>query len=98
MVHPIMAQLRELRREKKLRQIHIADAVGYNHKSLSMWETGAVSPTLLHLADYADFLGMELCLIHKKSKGKKHARTESRPDTQTDTTSGTDQSIDGSGI
>lgn len=47
--------IRELRKEKNLRQEQLAEAMGVSTASVSKWETGQCAPELTVLMDLADF-------------------------------------------
>ena len=56
-----------LRKERKLTQIELAEAVGYSDKTVSKWETGESVPNVETLVALADFYGVSLDVLTKGS-------------------------------
>lgn len=52
--------IRELRRQKNLRQEQLAEAMGVSTASISKWETGQCAPELTALLELADFFEVSL--------------------------------------
>lgn len=67
--HPIVQELRRIRRDSKLSQGALANTIGINQNSIAYRETGRVSPLLSHLSAWAEALGYELALRPKDGKG-----------------------------
>ena len=51
-------RLKELRKEKKLTQAKVAEALGITQQSYARWENGKVTPTSEKLAQIAKFYGV----------------------------------------
>lgn len=64
----VMRTLVEIRKEKKLRQVDIARALGVGQPAVSELEGGLTSPRLDTLARYADALGMTLTITLEESE------------------------------
>ena len=52
--------LKEIRLEKNVSQIKLAEAIGVSKGIVSMWETGQREPTLSSLVSLADYFGVSL--------------------------------------
>ena len=53
-------RLRELREDRDLRQIDVANATGIDQKTLSNYETGKTAADMYSLIKIADFFGVSL--------------------------------------
>lgn len=56
----VMARLRRLREDERLRQCDLADRIGVTRETVAMWESGKRQPTLSMLHRYVHALGGEL--------------------------------------
>ncbi|MBE5755087.1 MAG: helix-turn-helix transcriptional regulator [Clostridiales bacterium] len=52
--------LKEIRLEKNVSQVKLAEAIGVSKGIISMWETGQREPTLSSLVSLADYFGVSL--------------------------------------
>ena len=52
--------LKEIRLEKNVSQVKLAEAIGVSKGIVSMWETGQREPTLSSLVSLADYFGVSL--------------------------------------
>ncbi|MBQ7918177.1 MAG: helix-turn-helix transcriptional regulator [Clostridia bacterium] len=52
--------LKEIRLEKNVSQVKLAEAIGVSKGIVSMWETGQREPTLSSLVLLADYFGVSL--------------------------------------
>ncbi|HIX50236.1 MAG TPA: helix-turn-helix domain-containing protein [Candidatus Borkfalkia faecavium] len=53
-------RLKELRKERGLGQIALAQKLGVGKSIISLWETGACEPTLSNLIKIAKFFGVSI--------------------------------------
>ena len=60
--HPIVAQLRSVRRSRDILQRDLEARTGYQRERLSQWEQGHRVPNLTHLTDWANALGYDVVL------------------------------------
>ena len=59
-------RLRTIRRQRKLTQAKVAEALGYAPEYVSRVETGSLSPSWRFLVGFANFLGMPVArLLHE---------------------------------
>lgn len=54
----ISYRLKELRKERKLTQVKVAEALGITQQSYARWENGKVTPTSEKLTQIAKFYGV----------------------------------------
>ena len=59
-VHPLVVQLRNLRKAKRLTLEGLSVALGYNAYTIGRWERGDMPPTLFALDAWAQALGVKL--------------------------------------
>ena len=52
--------LKEIRLEKNVSQVKLAESIGVSKGIVSMWETGQREPTLSSLVSLADYFGVPL--------------------------------------
>lgn len=52
--------LKEIRLEKNVSQVKLAETIGVSKGIISMWETGQREPTLSSLVALADYFGVSL--------------------------------------
>ena len=64
-VHPVIRALEKRRRELRITQRVLAARLGYNLSSVSNWERGRNQPSLRHVSDLAEALGLELTVAAK---------------------------------
>lgn len=55
-----MNRIRDLREDRDLRQIDVANATGIDQKTLSNYETGKTNPDSYSLIKLADFFGVSI--------------------------------------
>lgn len=55
-----MNRIRNLREDRDLRQIDVAEATGIDQKTLSNYETGKTNPDSFALVKLADFFGVTI--------------------------------------
>jgi transcriptional regulator with XRE-family HTH domain len=60
-----MQMLKERRKALGWSQQRVADLMGVQQSSISTWEGGLSSPTLIFLLQYADALGMKVKVLEK---------------------------------
>lgn len=65
----IGANIRKIRRGKKLSQDELSYEAGINRGHLSLIENGRVNPTILHLDQIATALGVPIAALLKGYKG-----------------------------
>lgn len=53
MIKTFCERLKELRKEKNLSTIELADILGVGHSTVSRWENGVMTPTIDHLYNIA---------------------------------------------
>jgi transcriptional regulator with XRE-family HTH domain len=63
--HPIVAELRKIRRAKEISQDAVGAALGKCSSQVSFYESGTNSPKLAMICSWADFLGYEIKLVRK---------------------------------
>jgi transcriptional regulator with XRE-family HTH domain len=67
MTHPIVKELKKIRREQRCSQDALGALSGINSRShINKLESGRTSPTLMTLAKWADVLGYEIALKAKQ--------------------------------
>ena len=66
-IDPLVAELRVLRRLRKLRAVDVAEEAGVDVSSISLWENGHKAPIIYHLRAYANACGYDLALIPRES-------------------------------
>ena len=52
--------LKEIRLEKNVSQVKLAESIGVSKGIVSMWETGQREPTLSSLVSLADYFGVSI--------------------------------------
>jgi transcriptional regulator with XRE-family HTH domain len=57
---PLVEHLRRVRIAKGMSQDQLSELLGYSLGTLQAWEVGKMSPTLRHLNDWCQGLGLEL--------------------------------------
>jgi transcriptional regulator with XRE-family HTH domain len=67
-VHPIVAQLRQIRIDRGLTQGAVARRMGRARRTPSEWERGNYTPSVEAAAELADALGMTLTLAPKQTR------------------------------
>jgi DNA-binding XRE family transcriptional regulator len=65
--HPLMRDLIIARVSAGITQPDLAEAIGYEWKSISQMETGARNIYLQRIIDYADYFGYDLVLQKRNS-------------------------------
>ena len=55
-------QLKEARKDKKLKLEDVAKALNVNRQTVGSWESGKHSPTVAQLENYADFIGASIII------------------------------------
>ena len=65
MTHPIITELRRIRKESRMSQDAVAAALGKDSTQITNYERGHQSPRISLIADWADTLGYELVLQPK---------------------------------
>jgi transcriptional regulator with XRE-family HTH domain len=65
--HPIVAELREIRRSRGLSQEAVARKAGTTKAMISLWETGQSTPGLASADAYAQALGYTLALTPREA-------------------------------
>lgn len=66
-VHPIIAELRRIRREEELTQRDVEEMTGYRRESISRWEKGHRAPTITQLSDWSEALGCEVVVRRRRT-------------------------------
>ena len=64
--HPIVAELREIRRDRGLTQEAVARRMGRGRKALSQWERGIYTPSVETTDEWATALGVTLALLQTR--------------------------------
>ena len=68
----VSENLTELRKEKKLTQLELAEKINYSDKAVSKWENGDTLPDIETLQKLCDFYGVTLdYLTHEGSRKDK---------------------------
>lgn len=63
--HPAIAQLRAVRRGRKIKQCDLADKIGVTHPALSYWESGVRTPNWFNFCCWVEALEVELVIKEK---------------------------------
>lgn len=58
--HPVMTQLRKIRRAQKLSQGAVAKRIGVETPAICHWETGSKLPLMFNFMCWAEALGVEI--------------------------------------
>lgn len=58
--HPVMIQLRQIRRARKLTQTEIAKRIGVETPSICHWEKGSKLPLMFNFLCWTEALGVEI--------------------------------------
>lgn len=64
-VHPVVAELRRIRRSRDILQRELAELTGYSRVTISQWEKGRKAPNLRQLQDWAQALGYTIELVKR---------------------------------
>lgn len=70
--------LSELRKEKKLTQLELADKFGYSDKAISKWEKGDTLPDIETLSDLCDFYGVTLDYLTHENEDREQFRSQNK--------------------
>jgi transcriptional regulator with XRE-family HTH domain len=70
----LTAQLRAIRRERRVSILALSDRSGYDRFTISRWEREKAAPTLSRFVDWAAALGYEVKLVPQSETDRtKHA-------------------------
>lgn len=71
-----MNRIRDLREDRDMRQIDLAEATGIDQRTISNYETGKTSPDAYAILKLAEFFDVSTDYLLGKSKIKNYDKTE----------------------
>ena len=82
--HPIVSQLREIRRHRRgVSQRSLAAVIGADRTAVGNWETGRFDPRLASVTAWANALGYDLALVRRRRRDPGWAREMREPPKRT---------------
>lgn len=66
--NPLICELAAIRRELGIAQTDLSLMLGYSKNCVQRWETGTASPSLVHLIDWCQGLGVSLSISEQSPK------------------------------
>ena len=86
MIHPVIDLLIKAQKQQKIFECDLSEKTGYHVMNFWRWKNGKHNPGLMHIENWANFLGFTLMLIPKdkvdavnRVVNTEHETTSSRP-------------------